>query len=229
MANVTRLSILLFDGFTALDVVGGYEVLARVPGVTTEFVAEKRGVVAADTRSLGLLATRSFAEVTRTDVLYVPGGPGVARVESDASFLAKLRELDVTSTYTIGICNGVGLLAAAGLLHGLGATTNFFDRERLAEMGVKVLCERYHRAGKYITGAGVSASIDTALFAAQLLAGDAVAKALQLGVEYYPAPPFPERSPLELPSELREKTHAFQAKRSAELLAATPDWDPMPA
>jgi putative intracellular protease/amidase len=229
MANVTRLSILLFDGFTALDAVGGYEVLARVPGVKTEFVAEKRGVVAADTRSLGLLATRSFAEVTRTDLLYVPGGPGVERVGNDTTFLEKLRELDGSSTYTIGICNGVGLLGAAGLLRGLTATTNFFYRERLAAQGATVVSERYHRAGKYITGAGVSASIDTALFVAKLLAGEAVAKALQLGVEYYPEPPFPERSPLDLPAELRERTRAFQAKRGAELLSAPPDWEPMPA
>ena len=78
-----RLSILLFDGFTTLDAIGGYEVLGRIPGMEVEFVAGSRGILAADTRSLGLLAFRGFDEVTRTDILYVPGGPGAVPLETD--------------------------------------------------------------------------------------------------------------------------------------------------
>lgn len=121
-----RVSILIFDGFTSLDAIGGYEVLARIPGVDLEFFAEERGIVAADTRRLGLVAFRSFAEVTATDVLYVPGGPGAVPLEKDPRYLTKIRELDATSKFTVGICNGVGLLAAAGLLTGKRAATNFF-------------------------------------------------------------------------------------------------------
>ena len=111
-----KLSILIFDGLTSLDAIGGYETLARIPGMETEFVAAKRGIVAADTRSLGLAAFRDFSEVTATDILYVPGGPGAFALEKDELFLDTIRRLDKTSTWTVGICNGVGLLAAAGVL-----------------------------------------------------------------------------------------------------------------
>ncbi|HEU4601924.1 MAG TPA: hypothetical protein VFS24_08140, partial [Steroidobacteraceae bacterium] len=95
-----RLSIILFDGFTSLDVVGGYEVLSRIPGVETEFVAADRGVIAADTRRLGLAAYRTFEEVSSTDILYVPGGPGARPLETDVSFHDYLRALDASSKWT---------------------------------------------------------------------------------------------------------------------------------
>jgi putative intracellular protease/amidase len=191
-----RLSIILFDGFTTLDVVGGYEVLARLPGMEVEFVAAKRGVVAADTRRLGLAAYRTFDEVPDTDILYVPGGPGARLLEQDRSFHDYLRTLDASSQWTVGICNGCTLLAAAGILAGK-ATTNWFDRDKLRQYNIEFVAERYHREGKYITGAGVSASIDTGLFLANILAGPTAAKAIQLGIEYFPMPPFAERAPAE--------------------------------
>ena len=214
-----RLTIVLFDGFTTLDIVGGYEVLARLPGMETEFIAREKGVVAADTRRLGLLAYRDFEETVSTDLLYVPGGPGVTALESDSAFLKKLRDLDATSTWTIGICNGVGLLAAAGVLEGQKATTNWFYRERLAAYGVDVVPERYCRSGKYITGAGVSASIDTGLFLASLIGGEMLAKTLQLGIEYYPDPPFAERSPAEAPPESVKMVAGFGDARARAQLA----------
>ena len=143
-----RLSIIIFDGFTTLDAIGGYEVLSRLPGMETEFVAVQRGVIAADTRRLGLVAWRDFAEVSSTDILYVPGGPGAFPLEQDQAFLDKIRALDATSQWTIGICNGVGLLAAAGLLTGRKATTNWFYQERLKAYGAEFVAERYHRDGK---------------------------------------------------------------------------------
>ena len=130
-----KLSILIFDGLTTLDAVGGYEVLARLPGVETEFVAAQRGIVAADTRRLGLVAFRDFSEVKATDILYVPGGPGAFPLEKDEQFLDTIRRLDKSSTWTVGICNGVGLLAAAGLLRGRKATTNWFYQDRLRAYG----------------------------------------------------------------------------------------------
>ncbi len=206
-----KLSILVYDGFTALDAVGGYEVLSRIRGIDTEFVGPRRGVIAADTRRLALLAWRDFADVRATDILYVPGGPGAFEREHDEEFLADLRRLDATSTWTVGICNGVGLLAAAGLLAGRAATTNWFYRERLAACGVNVVDERFHRDGKYVTGAGVSASIDTALYLTSLIAGEKVAKLLQLGIEYYPAPPFPERTPAEAPPEAQAAIGRYES------------------
>jgi len=187
-----RLSIVLFDGYTTLDLIGGYEVLSRLPGIVTEFVAAKTGPVAADTRRLGLMAYRDFDAAKNPDILYVPGGPGVTEALNDAALLAYVRESHATSRFTIGICNGVELLGAAGILDGTTVTTNYFARERVAAFGATVLPARYHRDGKLFTGAGVSASIDTGFFVAREIAGDFMARALQLGLEYYPVPPFGE-------------------------------------
>jgi putative intracellular protease/amidase len=220
-----RLSIVIFDGLTILDAIGGYEVLARLPGMETEFVGVSRGIIAADTRRLGLVAFRSFDEVPDTDILYVPGGPGAFALEKDETFLDKLRQLDKGSTWTVGICNGVGLLGAAGLLKGRQATTNWFYQDRLAAFGATFTGERYSRDGKYVTGAGVSASIDTGLFLASLIAGERVAKALQLGIEYYPAPPFPERGPEDVPKELLERVR--KADGGTETLQVRPPFQDM--
>ena len=220
-----RLSILIFDGFTTLDAIGGYEVLSRLPGMEVEFVAEQRGVVAADTRALGLLAFRSFDEVTETDILYVPGGPGGVPMETDKRFLDKIRQLDATSTWTLGVCNGTATLAAAGVLVGKTAACNWFYQHRLADYGVTFTPARYHRDGKYVTSAGVSASIDAALFLASLIGGEFIAKAIQLGIEYYPAPPFPEKGPLEVAKEIYDLVSQFEAGGGAELLKLKPVFD----
>jgi transcriptional regulator GlxA family with amidase domain len=214
-----RLSILIYDGLTTLDAIGGYEILARLPGMETEFVAAQRGIVAADTRRLGLAAFRDFSEVKATDILYVPGGPGGFALEKDDIFLDTIRRLDKTSTWTVGICNGVGLLAAAGLLKGRKATTNWFYQDRLRAYGTEFVAERYHRDGKYITGAGVSASIDTGLFLTSLIAGEQVAKTLQLGIEYYPAPPFPEQRPQDVAVEIQDRIRRFEAEGGKKQLA----------
>ena len=217
-----KLSILIYDGFTSLDAIGGYEVLSRIPGMEVEFVAERPGIIAADTRALGLLAFRELGEVTSTDVLYVPGGPGGVPREQDERFLGYLRALDRTSTWTIGVCNGVALLAAAGLLKGQKAATNWFYQHRLADFGVEFTPARYHHQGKYVTSAGVSASIDAGLYLAKLIAGETVAKAIQLGIEYYPAPPFSERSPEEEPADIQAIVRAFEESGGDALLALTP-------
>jgi len=222
-----RLSILIFDGLTTLDAVGGYEVLARLPGVETEFVAAERGIVAADTRRLGLAAFRDFSEVKTTDILYVPGGPGAFPLENDEKFLDTIRRLDKSSTWTIGICNGVGLLAAAGLLRGRKATTNWFYQDRLRAYGAEFVPERYHQDGKYVTGAGVSASIDAGLFLASLIAGEQFAKTLQLGIEYYPAPPFPETQVQDVAPEIQERIRRFEAEGGARQMRLEPPFKDM--
>jgi putative intracellular protease/amidase len=220
-----KLSIVLFDGFTTLDVVGGFEVLSRIPGMQVEIVAPTPGTIAVDTRWLGIVAYRSLAEVERTDILYVPGGPGGVALEEDEEFLGHLRRIDATSRWTIGICNGVGLLAAAGLLEGRAATTNFFYRERLAARGVTVIPERYHRDGKYVTGAGVSASLDAGLFLAGLIGGETVMRAIGLGVEYFPAPPYPERTPEEIAEPIAAIVRAYEASGGAEDLKRSPAFE----
>jgi putative intracellular protease/amidase len=217
-----RLSIVIYDGVTTLDAIGGYEVLSRIPGMEVEFVGEERGIVTADTRALGLLAFREFREVTSTDILYVPGGPGGVVREHDERFLDYLRKLDRTSTWTVGICNGVALLAAAGLLRGQKAATNWFYQHRLADFGVEFTPARYHHEGKYVTSAGVSASIDAGLYLAKLIAGDVIAKAIQLGIEYYPDPPFDERSPEEEPADIQAIVRQFEESGGGDLLRLEP-------
>jgi putative intracellular protease/amidase len=217
-----RLSVLLFDGFTALDVVGGYEVLANVPGMEVEFAAQTVGLVTADTRRLALHAYRTFDDVRHTDILYVPGGPGVAAALNDTALLQTIARLHASSTWTFGVCNGVELLGAAGLLAGRTVTTNWFARDRVAAWGAQVGTQRYQRDGKLLTAAGVSASIDAALYLAACLGGDALAETLQLGIEYYPAPPLNCGSPDLASPRAQELVRAFEthgAKRIAALKA----------
>lgn len=137
-----RMAILIFDGFTALDVVGGYESLARIPGLQVDFVAKEPGVIAADTRSLGLYAWKTLEEAEGADLLYVPGGPGVNIAQRDPEILAFIRKAHEDATWTIGICNGVEMLATAGILQGVEVTTNYFARARVAALGAKVLTHR---------------------------------------------------------------------------------------
>ena len=123
-----RLSILLRDGFTALDIVGGYEVLANLPGMDVEFVAPATGLVWADTRRLALHAWRTYAQVQTTDILYLPGGPGVEAGLLDAELMATIQRLHASSTWTVGVCNGVEGLGKAGVIDGKEVTTNWACR-----------------------------------------------------------------------------------------------------
>jgi len=219
------MTVLLFDGFTALDVVGGYEVLANVPGIDVEFAAASPGIVATDTRRLGLVAYRRTQEVAGTDILYVPGGPGVVAAMRDDDVLAWIRRVHSGTTWTVGICNGVGILAAAGILDGVTVTTNWGWRDRVAAYGVHVVPERFHRDGRIVTGAGVSASIDAGLYLAGLIAGEDLARVVQLGIEYYPSPPAFARGSVDATTGTeRELVLAFEAGAPERLAAARVPW-----
>lgn len=217
-----RLSILLFDGFTALDIVGGYEVLGNVPGIETEFVAARKGVVASDSRRLGLSAYREFPEVTSTDILYVPGGPGVAAALANERLIAWVGAMSARAKWTMSICNGAAILGAAGILRGKVATTNWGWRERVAAYGASITTARYHRDGALITGAGVSASIDTGLYLASLIAGEQMARTIQLGIEYYPDPPFGNGTADEQPQAVKDSLLRFEKKAVAGLQQTKP-------
>ena len=205
-----RLSIILFDGFTALDVVGGYDVLANLPGMEVEFVAAACGLVAADTGWLGMHASKTFTQLDATDVLYVPGGPGVASALDDGALLACVQRLAASSAWTVSICNGAEILGAAGLLQGRQVTTNWFARDKVAAYGAHVVDRRYVRDGQLVTGAGVSSSIDTGLFLAGLLGGESLARTIQLGIEYYPDPPFGNGTPDAQPKPMQDLVAAFE-------------------
>jgi putative intracellular protease/amidase len=199
-----KIAILLYDNFTALDCIGPYEVLHNVPGNEVEFVALKAGPVTADSGTLSIVATSSIAEVTAPDMLLIPGGPGDEVAAANPEILNWVRKVHKTTKWTTSVCTGALILAAAGVLDGLEATTHWCAFERLKELGAKPTAERVVRQGKIVTGAGVSAGIDMALQLVALEVGDDMAKAIQLGIEYDPQPPFDCGSPAKAPAEIAD-------------------------
>ncbi|CAM5409669.1 DJ-1/PfpI family protein [Streptomyces abikoensis] len=186
-------AILLYDGFTALDAVGPYEVLCRVPGVRVVTVGIRQtGPVRTDTGELSVTAERTMAEVPAADVLLIPGGGprGQSAAGADAAVQRWIRRVDRGSVWTTSVCTGSLILGAAGLLRGVPATTHWAARPLLERTGAVWTERRFVEHGKIITAAGVSAGIDMGLHLVSRLAGDDVARATQLGVEYDPAPPF---------------------------------------
>jgi transcriptional regulator GlxA family with amidase domain len=197
-----RIAILIFDELTALDAIGPYEVLSRLPDAELSFVAKEAGVKRTDTGALGLSADLSIEEMPDPDILLVPGGQGNRPLLEDAEVLDWLRAAHEGTTWTTSVCTGALVLAAAGILDGKRATTHWAYRDRLRELGAEPVAERVVEDGKIITGAGVSAGIDMALTLASRIAGEKVAQAIQLGIEYDPDPPFDTGSPEKAPSEL---------------------------
>jgi putative intracellular protease/amidase len=210
------IAILLYDRFTALDAVGPYEVLSRLPGATVTFVAERLGAQCTDTGSLTMLADAPLSEHAHPEIVLVPGGPGQAALMDDGPVHAWLRGADETSTWTASVCTGSLILAAAGLLDGKRATSHWLALEELGRLGAKPLPERVVFDGKIVTAAGVSAGIDMALALAARVAGDDVAQAIQLGIEYDPQPPFDAGSPAKAPAAIVERLKA-RARFSPDL------------
>jgi transcriptional regulator GlxA family with amidase domain len=198
-----QIAILLFDDITILDAVGPYEVLSRIPGATVLWVASSPGLKKAR-GGLTLLAERRLDEVPNPQIVLVPGGSGVDAVMQESAVLEWIRSVHRTSLFTTAVCTGSLALGAAGVLKGLRATTHWNYRERLAAFGADVASERVVRSGKIVTAAGVSAGIDMALRLVQWMAGDKAAQAIQLGIEYDPAPPFDAGSPEKAPPEVLE-------------------------
>ena len=182
-------AILLFDRITALDAIGPYEVLSRLHRTKVCFVADAKGPKRTDTRMLALHADYTLDEIPRPDVILIPGGT-TAAVPRDEKTLAWVRTAHATSRWTVSVCTGAMVLGAAGLLRGLKATTHWSDAKLLPDYGAEYVPERWVRNGKIITAAGVSAGIDMALFLTAQIAGEDVAKMIQLYVEYEPDPPF---------------------------------------
>lgn len=207
-----RIAILLYDDMTALDAIGPYEVLSRLPGAELCFTALREGAIRTDTGFLGLVADRPLSAVPEADVLLVPGGPGDAAVRRDAATLEWVRRIHAGSTWTTSVCTGSLILAAAGLLEGLPATTHWAQLDTLAELGAKPTRARSVEAGKIVTAAGVSAGIDMALRLAARIAGEDYAKMLQLGIEYDPDPPFDAGSPDRVSPALREAVRSALAR-----------------
>ena len=202
------IAILLFDRFTALDAVGPYEVLSRLPGATVSFVAADPGPKRSDVGSLALLAERSLDDLATPEILLVPGGPGQVAVMDDQAVLSWLRAAHPTTTWTTSVCTGSLILGAAGLLAGRRATSHWLALEQLGALGATPVAERVVVDGKIATAAGVSAGIDMALELTARIAGDERAQAVQLAMEYDPRPPFDAGSPTKAPAAVVERLRA---------------------
>jgi putative intracellular protease/amidase len=204
----------IYDGFTALDAIGPYEVLRSVPGWEVEFVARTRGEVRTDSGAVGLCADRSLAETTSADIVLVPGGEGTRALLDDRDLLAWLRDIDRTTTWTTSVCTGSLLLGAAGVLDGLEATSHWLDIQDLERYGARPTVRRVVEQGKVITAAGVSSGIDMGLVLAARIGGPELAQAIQLGIEYDPQPPFDSGSVEKAPPEIVELVRGIAAART---------------
>lgn len=212
----TRLiGMLLYPGMTQLDLTGPYEVLARLPNTRVSLVAQHPDRVESD-RGLVILPTATYADCPQVDVIFVPGGPGQQDLMDDAPTLDFLRRQAKGAAYVTSVCTGSLVLAAAGLLRGCRATCHWSVIDLLSEFGAIPTHERTVIDGNIVTAAGVASGIDFALKLAAVLEGEAVAREIQLHIEYDPAPPFDSGSPRTAAPELVARLKA----RGAKLYAA---------
>jgi putative intracellular protease/amidase len=216
-----RIAIPLYDRFTAVDAVGPYEVLSRLPGATVHFVAAEPGMKRTETDMLGVSADLSLDDLPDPEIVVVPGGYGTRALLDDQRMLGWLRFAHETSEWTTSVCTGSLLLAAAGILDGLEATTHWLEYDLLERLGARPTRRRVVEQGKVITAAGVSSGIDMALVLAARVAGDDVAQAIQLGIEYDPEPPFNSGSPAKADPQLVELVTRLARGEQQELEAAS--------
>ncbi|QBD82275.1 DJ-1/PfpI family protein [Ktedonosporobacter rubrisoli] len=206
-----QIVILLYDGLTALDAIGPYEVLSCVPNATISFVAESNGPIRTDTNALALMAEATLTEVPQPDVLLIPGGnTGTIAAAQNQQILDWVRSAYATSRWTTSVCTGAMVLGAAGLLKGKRATTYWSAGPFLeSNYGATYIAERYVQDGKIVTAAGVSAGIDMALFLASQLTDTETAQAIQLALEYDPQPPFASGAPHKTTQAIIEKAQSL--------------------
>ncbi len=187
-----QIAIPLYDRLTALDGIGPYEVLQRLPDATVVFVGTRTGEVRTDNGFLGLTVDAHVDDVRHPDVIVVPGGIGSRKAVEDEALLDWIRTAHETTRFTTSVCTGSLILGAAGLLDGLTATTHWSVLDDLKRYGAEPTMQRVveHLDERLITAAGVSSGIDMALRLSELLVDDVAAKAMQLMIEYDPQPPF---------------------------------------
>lgn len=217
-----QIAIPLFDDLTALDAIGPYEVLSRLPGAEVVFVGAEARPYVSDNGMLRMHADATLDDVPAPDILCVPGGVGVRR-ELDGPIVSWIRTAHATSTWTTSVCTGSLLLGAAGVLDGLRATSHWLSLERLREYGATPTGDRVVQQGRVVTAAGVSSGLDMALVLAGRIAGDDVARAIQLALEYDPQPPYdagaPEKAPASAVALVREGVAAREARAAARKAA----------
>lgn len=190
-----RIAIGLYDHFTSLDALGPFQVLSGLPGAEVTFVAQQAGPVTDESGFLTVTARAAFADLPDPDILLVPGGIITGTLVPDHPIIDWIRRAHPTTTWTTSVCTGALLLAGAGVLDGVEATTHWGAMDDLARLGARPLRQRVVRRGRIVTAAGVSAGIDMALTLAAEIAGREYAETMQLMMEYDPQPPFDSGSP----------------------------------
>lgn len=214
--EVIRIGMLLFPDLTQLDLTGPAEVFSRVPGCEVHLVWKTLEPVRSD-RGMAILPDATFATCPKLDVICVPGGPGQVALMDDAETLDFLRRMAATCRLVTSVCTGSLVLGAAGLLRGYRATSHWSSIDQLALLGAVPVAERVVCDRDRMTGAGVTSGIDFALAVAAELRGEAVAREIQLQLEYDPAPPFEGGSlhsaAPDLVARLRARIAPFIARR----------------
>ena len=218
------IAIPLFDRFTALDAIGPYEVLSRIPGVELRFVAREPGVKRTDTGALGMEADLALGDLPDPDVLLVPGGQGNRPLLEDDEVLDWLRAVHEGTTWTTSVCTGSLVLGAAGLLKGYRAATHWTAMDSLSSFGAIPTKTRVCTDRNRVTGGGVTAGIDFALTLVSMLVDRPTAEAIQLRLEYNPAPPFnsgsPDTAAPETLTRFNERSAPFKARRQEAVARA---------
>jgi len=219
--------MLVFPDMTQLDLTGPYEVLARLPGAEILLLWKSLDPVRSE-HGLTILPMAALSSCPPLDLVLVPGGAEINPLLEDAEILGFLRRVAAEACYVVGVCTGSLVLGAAGLLRGRRAATHWMSRELLRSFGAAPVADRVVVDGKFFTGGGVTAGIDVALTVAAEIAGKATAEAIQLGIEYDPAPPFASGSPEQADpailadvltrAELRQRDRAERVARAAAAL-----------
>ena len=224
MAEKFLIVFILYPRLTQLDFTGPYEVLARMPNAEV-IIASKDGGELKTEMGLTFANLRALADVERADMIMIPGGPGQTEAMQDQAFMAEVKRLGESAHYVTSVCTGSLILAAAGLLNGKRAGSHWAYRELLAMFGAIPDDARVVRDGNAITGGGVTAGIDIALTIVADLAGEKVAKMIQLAIEYAPAPPFncgrPETADAETIAAVKHLFSGFAAERREAIAQLT--------
>ncbi len=218
-AKPFHVGFLLFPDITQLDMTGPYEVLTKLPGAEVHLIWKTRDAVRAN-GGMQILPTMTYAECPQLNLVCVPGGAGMNPLLEDEETLAFLRRQATGAQYVTSVCTGSLVLGAAGLLKGKRAATHWMSMDMLKAFGATPVHERVVVDGNTITGGGVTAGIDFGLTIAAQIAGPDVAKAIQLGIEYDPHPPFDAGSPRTAGAALTEQVTQAATARQAERAAA---------
>ena len=201
--------IYLYNGITALDAVGPYEVLSKLPNANVKFVGETKGLVVSDSHFLKLAVDYEISEIEKADILLIPGSLiGFVREAKKKNVKDWIKKIHQTTQWTVTVCTGSIILASTGILEGLKASSHWAVIHLLKDYGAIPTLERFVREGKIITSQGVSAGIDMSLYLASQIVGVEEAKAYQLMIEYFPQPPLNYRSM----EETSEKMKMFARK-----------------